>query len=540
MPSLSKETLRLIEQYQFWKKSLRPKEGVATIHVDEFASKIAGFYEKIREIVDWKEQHLMRRAAITRKLKRLFLNWELISANSKNGIAEPLVLELIRGGHFPNDKIEESKIGEVQKVIDKYTFILKNSPQLESGRRKLQFHNWLLEVAACEIEETLAPSLREKALIGYMFELMKEKIKLSEKIITSKVLSEEEKNIQIYIAVQQALFKLDSPIISYNLLKYRYPQWNNASSEFILDISRNIYKIWDQIEEEFSHPLSKKFYAICEKYDTPYLLLGDILSEEDPAGAAEKLSNPENLETLTTKAYKKRLSTLKTRLGRAAMYSTLSILLTNAFSMFIIEIPVAKLLFGSFTLVTMLVDVLGPTFLMFLFVVTVKLPPKSNLNIVILETMKIVYEGEKRDIYQINFPRKRGIITKFIIGFIYLLGAVFSLGVVYGIFLLAQFPPTSVFLNLMFVALITFAGIAIRKRAEELTVEEKPESILSFFADVLLLPVAGLGGWISKKWKKYNAIAAFFNALIDMPFTMFLEFLEKWRFFLKEKKEEIH
>ncbi len=124
MPALSKETEKLISRYQLWKKSLQPGEGVATIHVDEFASKIAAFYEKVREIVDWKEQHLMRRAAVTRKLKRLFLNWEIANANVKNNIAEPLVLELIRGGHFPNDKIAETKIGEVQKVIDKYTFII--------------------------------------------------------------------------------------------------------------------------------------------------------------------------------------------------------------------------------------------------------------------------------------------------------------------------------------------------------------------------------------------------------------------------------
>jgi len=52
--------------------------------------------------------------------------------------------------------------------------------------------------------------------------------------------------------------------------------------------------------------------------------------------------------------------------------------------------------------------------------------------------------------------------------------------------------------------------------------------------------VAGCGRWLSNKWKRYNAIAAFFNALIDMPFSIFVEFLENWRFFLKEKKEEIH
>jgi hypothetical protein len=87
--------------------------------------------------------------------------------------------------------------------------------------------------------------------------------------------------------------------------------------------------------------------------------------------------------------------------------------------------------------------------------------------------------------------------------------------------------------------LILFAGTVVSKRAQELTVEDEKEGFLSFLSDVFFLPVQGLGRWISNKWKRYNAIAALFNALIDMPFSVFVEFLEKWRYFIKDKKEEI-
>lgn len=536
MPQLSQQTQKLIQQYQSWHKSLRPKEGVSTIHVDEVASRVAAFYEKIREVVDWKEQHLMRRAAIIRKLKRRFFDLELKNLS----IAEHLVLELIRGGHFPNDKIEESKIADVQRIINKYNFILKNSPEAKTTREKLQFYNWILEIAACEIEEALYPFVKEKTLINYMFESMKERILLNQGVFVIKGLKEEEKNIQIYIAVQQALFKLDRPIISYNLIKYKYPQWNSTYRQEILEIAKNIYEIWDNIEKDLSHPLGKKFYTICEKYDTPYLLLGDVSSEENPAEISKKISEPAILESLIKKAYNKRLSTLKSRLYRAALYSTLSILLTNSFSLVILEIPLAKLITGKFTPITIIVDILGPTFLMFLLTITIRPPSKTNLEVVIMETMKIVYQREKIDTYEIKIPKKRGIITKFIVTLIYIFGAFVSFGVVFWIFELAGFPPTSVIINIIFVALIVSAGLVIRKRAEELTVEEKPSSTADFFFDILLLPVAASGRWLSNKWRRYNAIAAFFNALIDMPFLIFVEFLEQWRNFLKEKKEEIH
>lgn len=543
MPEVSQPTQKLIQKYQAWYQSLQPKEGVSTIHVDEIASQVATFYEKIRMVVDWKDEHLVRSTAIIRKLKRRFVDWQLSDFAVEKEIAEPLVLGLIRGGHFPNDRIEESKISEVQKVINKYLFIFKNAPAAKSKREKLQFYNWLLEIAACEIEETISFPLREVALIDYMFELMKERIKLKDKVIVIGGIKEEEKNIQIYIAVQQALFKLDNPIISYNLLKYKYPQWKSATQDWLSEIAKNIYSLWYETEEQLSHPLGKKFYAICEKYDTPYLLLGDILSQESPEEVLKKISNPEVLENLIRGAYRKRLSTLRSRLFRAASYSTLSVLLVNSLSVIILEIPVAKWIYGFFSkspILTISVDILGPTFLMFLFVATIRPPLKSNLEVVVMEAMKIVYQTEKADVYEIKVPKKRRVITRLIIDLIYLSGALISFGAVFYIFRTVKFPLTSIIINIIFVALITFTGLAVRKKGQELTIEEKKGGFLELLFDILALPVASTGRWLSNKWKKYNAIAVFFNAMIDMPFSVFVEFLENWRYFLKEKKEEIH
>src|SRR5437867_1634527 len=103
MSELTQSTKDLMRKYEVWQKSLRPKDGILTIHVDEVASKVAAFYEQIRTIIDWKEEHLMRRAAIIRKLKRRFLDLELSDYSAQN-ISEPLVMELIRGGYFPNNR----------------------------------------------------------------------------------------------------------------------------------------------------------------------------------------------------------------------------------------------------------------------------------------------------------------------------------------------------------------------------------------------------------------------------------------------------
>lgn len=538
MSELSESTKNLISKYQLWQKSLRPKEGVATLHVDEVASKVAAFYEQIRTIIDWKEEHLMRRAAIIRKIKRRFLDLELSNFSTEN-IAEPLVLELIRGGYFPNDKIEESKISDVKRIIEKYVFILKNSPKNKKGKSGLKFYNHLLEIAACEIEETLSPSIKEMALIDYMFSAMQKQIKVNEIVYERNLLKKEETDIQIYIAVQQALFKLDNPIISYNIIRYKYPHWDNPSEEEIFKISQNIYKILNNVEKNLSHPLGKKFYKICEKYDTPYLLLGDILSKDDIEKTRKEISEPPLLEKYIKNAYTERLKDLKTKITRAAIYSTASIFITKILSLIVLEIVLIKIFKGHLNSLSLIADILIPTMLMAVLIITIKPPSKKNLNIAILETIKIVYQKEKKDTYEIKIAKKRGVITRLILSLIYLLGAVLTFGFIYWVFNYFKFPITSIIINFIFIALILFAGTAVKTRSQELTIEDESEGFLGFISDILFLPIAGVGRWLSNTWKQYNAIAAFFNALIDMPFSAFVEFLERWRYFIKEKKEEL-
>lgn len=535
MQELSLATKELIAKYTFWKTSLKPKEGASTIHVDEVASRVAALYEQIRTVVDWQEEHLMRRSAIIRKLKM-----RLVDLNAQE-IAEPLIFELIRGGHFPNDTIEESKIQDVQKIIDKYIFILKNAPENKNGSTDLRFFNWLIEIMACEIEDCIVPAIKETALIDYMFSVMKERIKVSDRIFGIGMLKAEDTDVQIYVAIQQALFKFDKPIISYNIIKYRYPKWKTADQETILKISENIFKIWHKIEKDLAHPLLKKFYNICEKYDTPYLLIGDILaSVEDPQEMGKEIVDPAKFESLIKKYYKERLSTSKARVKRAAIYSTISIFVTKILTLLALEVVIAKIFFhGDLNYVLLSADVLIPTFLMFVLVSTIKPPSEKNLTIVVMEAMKIIFKKDKQDVYEIRAPKNKSAFTKAIVSFIYFVGSCLSFGLIFWIFWSFKFPISSIIINILFIALILFAGMAIRKRSRELAVEDEREGFLSFVSDVLLLPIASLGRWMSNKWKKYNAFAAFFNALIDMPFSVFIEFIEKWRYFMKEKKEDI-
>src|SRR3989338_7115370 len=95
------------------------------IHSRETISFVAFAYERLRNFVDYQEEHLLRRRAITRALTR-----RLIFTQPTQEIAMGLVMELIRSRYLPNNTLPQKKISEVITIIDKYQSLIKIIPQL--------------------------------------------------------------------------------------------------------------------------------------------------------------------------------------------------------------------------------------------------------------------------------------------------------------------------------------------------------------------------------------------------------------------------
>lgn len=536
---------KLLKDYReaFLPSNINEKEETF-IHVDEIASKVARFYEKIRKIIDWKDDNILRRNAIERILKRAFITEisslkPLVKIDSEK-IAEPLILELIRGGHLPNDTISSKKIDTVAGVLDKYFYILKNAHPantLVNYKKKVNFYNWILEIAACEIEEILSPPVRESALIKAMTAIINEKIK----VLPEGAISREDQLTQTYVAVHRTLYDLDNAIIAYYLLKAKYPQWDNRDKASVMEITQNISSILESIDKDLNHPLAKEFFNLCERMDTVFTILGDILDsfKNEPGELTAALSDKNNYKKLITKFYNERLNTLKKRLFRLAVFSTLSVFVSNWFTFFIIEVPVAHLFYEGFSLLAATVDFVVPSLAMFILVSIIQPPSANNLEEVIKQSSRYVYQDEGKDFYEIKPKKKKGTLTNFIINLLYLIGFGVTLGAIAYAFKAATIPITSVAFDTMQIALNIFAALVIRNKAKEITMEEKT-SFWEFLLDILSLPVAEAGSFIANKWKEYNLVAVFFNVFIEIPFVSFIEFVENWRNFLKERKANIH
>lgn len=526
---LAPNVKKLALEYERWYRSMQPVEGVPTIAVDEVAAKVASFYEKIRGVVDWREEHLLRKTAVERILKRRML------LGTKEDFAEPFLQELIRGGHFPNERIPTTKIEVIQRIVEKYFYLLENSPKQGTEKVLAELKMWLLSIAAAEIEETLAPPIRERALIEFMVQDMKEKVRLQE----GSTMQEDEKTLQILVAVQRALFKLDEATITYHLLEQRYQDWKTLSGTPLQQLASRLPEVKHELHQVMAHPLSERFYQLMEKYDSPYLIIGDILTAH-PTEFEQFSQDAPAMESAVEESYTSRLQRLKGRMQRAAVYSTLSVFLTKVLVAFSIEIPLDKYVTGDFNQMALWASIAVPALLMLLLVLSIKTTTEENFQRLMMGVMKITYGKKNGEVLEIPLMRRKRLRLDTFITSLYALSFLASFGIISWVLWQFNFSVLSILIFLFFVSLVAFAGTKIRQRGRELLIGTEKQGFLYTLFDLFSLPVIQTGGWLSRQVARYNILIVIFNFLIEIPFLVFVEFLEQWRSFLREKREEVH
>ena len=153
---LSHFTTALLENLKQIKPRLRP-DDLSKINVSQAVSLFALVYERIRNAIEYREDHLIRRAAIERILKRrLMLNPE------GRGEAENIIRELLWARYFSNGSLGGHDLITIQEIIDKYISIKRS---LIAGRPievQQYLAEFLIQMLTCEIEETLSPENASK------------------------------------------------------------------------------------------------------------------------------------------------------------------------------------------------------------------------------------------------------------------------------------------------------------------------------------------------------------------------------------------
>jgi hypothetical protein len=531
-------------------------DGEARIKVSELISGVAFFYEKIRNAVDYGEEHLFRKEAISRILKRQLVIEGLVKVGKSEEMADHLLRELIRAGYLPNDKIPEKKIDDVADIISKH-IKLRNlifprfgvlsdiSRQMKKivKRERAEMGSWLIGLMASEIEGALEKDSVKEVVISNMYEY------LSDSIVLPSNFSQYEKDLklQVYLAIYRDYIKFDESMLSFLVFKYYNANWWMPKDDDLIKISSNIDALRSAIKCQLNHPLTRQMDKYIDRYTVYYETLVDLISEE-PAAVYEKIKNkPDALTGLIRQAFGKRYDSVKSKMWRAGTNSILFILFAKAcfligkyvFAKFF-DPAMLKYFGGEIDPLFLFVDIGTPVVLLFLVMFFTSLSPEANNKKVVEGVLEITFaKGKRKDKMVLRKPAKRGVVIGAIFNFVYMITYFISFGGIIFVLRKMDFNYMSILMFIVFLAFVSFLSTRIRRNIRQLLVIEEKDSVLTFFIDFLFIPMVRVGKWLSAKFSKLNVFVFILDFIIEAPFKVLVDIAEQWTRYVKERKEDV-
>lgn len=504
------------------------KPGEETIEVSVPASTAAAFYEKVRNTLDYQDEHLLRRNAIHRILKRF-----RGSNEASDAIATALLKELVWAKYLPNKSIPVSLAEQVTTILAKYERLFAAAETAGESRERLA--QWLLDAVSTEIEYTLAPPVAEEALASFMYEEMRSRIDWDARLPGKP----EERDLRLYIAIHKTLLKSNLPTLRFRLLTLYYPDWAGTRTppDRIEEIAESLPKVVTTIDRELSHPLTERLARLLRRRAGIFRVLRDAF-EQNTKKTTELLTDPGTLDTAVSAALRHRTADFKTRLRRTVIRAVAFLFITKMLLALIIEIPYDLLVHEKVPVYPLMVNIFfHPSFLALLSL-TVALPEKKNTEDYI-SAIRAIAVGADHPLIHLRVKHEtRGTWTSVFSG-LYVLLFLGVYGLIGWILNTLGFHGLSIMLFLFFLSLVTFFGIRIRSSARDIIASDARSGFVGTAFDILMLPIVRAGAWLSNRVAKINVFIYFFDFIIEAPLKVAIEFVESWLAFVREKKEEI-
>lgn len=538
--SISDDAKKLFQIiYKEKNKQEKVDDSTSRIRVSDLISKMAFYYEKIRNSVDYKEEHLLRKNAIDRILKRqIIIEGSVARGLNSREVSENLLYELIRASYLPNNQIPESKIDELAKLIDKYLQLklLVLAQKSISGEEKNHFIKWIIAVMASEVEQRLCADPIDQAVVKFMYDELLGKIELPDGSPYKK-----DREIQIYINIHRNLLKFDQDMLSLILLNYYFADWKDPKPDTLQKMAGNIRTLYGNIMAQINHPLTSQMKRVVSRYTVYFSILTDVI-KEDPVATYESIgqNNNKSFNARIKKAAAKRYSIVRTKLWRAGVRSIIYIFLTKSIFAILLEVPATQWFGEKVNGVSLTINIVFPALLLFIVILLTRLPGDDNTGKIVQGIDELVLnESKNENRYVLRPPVKRGNVMSGFFTILYSLTFVLTVGLIVWLLESIQFSWISILIFLFFLAFVSYFSIRIRKNARELIIVEPKENILSFVVDFFYIPIVSAGKWLSEKFSKINVFVFVLDFIIEAPFKVFVEIAEEWTKYVKERKDEI-
>jgi hypothetical protein len=483
--------------------------------VEHLTGRFGAMYEKIRSLVDYKEYHIIRRSAIKR-----IINRQLYLEKTSPNIGIALLRDLVESGYLPNNKVPEAKAATLLKIIRKWTLF---------GREGL-LTSLSLDFAAIEIERFLYPDPMSELVADSFF-------RSAEPFVTYQDTKIKDQSLITYAACRRSFLSEDQSGLLYALLVRSMPAVasHEISENELLGSVPRVFETLRTAEAIAANPLVWTVSTRLKNHALYHSVLLEILraygkGAEIVFGDEEKLA--ELIHGIIEKKQRQQRKIIRKSGERAVIY----LLLTKIALGLLLEWPYERFILGSENYVALGTNAIFHPVLLFLMVTLVG-AEKKGVERVKDGVFAIVQGKEMKRIF-IRPPASSA--TFFFVACFYILLFAASFGAILWGLVALEFNIASILLFFVFLTLVSYFGLRIRRSARRWEPDRTKPSTLGLVWNLFAFPIVHTGRWFSIRFATINLFVFFLDFLVEVPFKAFLGIFDASLSFIKEHRVETY
>ncbi len=520
------ERIRQLPSIFHLDETVKAKAGEETIQVSETVSTAATIYEKLRNTLEYEEEHLLRRNAIRRVLKR-----RIGVDVDAQALAHDLVVELIWARYLPNATLPLRVLNEIAEVLAKYNALVQAT---ERARDPAYAFAWLLDIMANEVEAKLVPPTREDALASFMFRIISERIQWQK-----GSLPEDARELQLYLAVYRSLLKADVARLRSRVFFLYHPDWKKGFTPAVADgIAAEFDQVISTVDSQVKHRIAEPLSREIRKYAVLFNVLFDVAAK-NPDNFLNIVADSHALDGEVKKAATERIKRFTSRQRTRVIRAIAFLFLTKMLLALAIELPYDLAISHTTSFFPLAVNIIFPPMLLAAIGLTSRISTGKVIKNVQIGVRAIAYNSDDlKLVFKVKKPWSQGPLA-IIFGVIYVATFIVTYGAIGALLVTFGFNAVSMAIFLLFMSLVTFFGIRIRQSGKEVVVDTGKSGFLASIVDMFTLPIIRAGRWISLRTPRINVFLFFMDFIIEAPFKMAIELVESWLAFVRDKKEEV-
>lgn len=490
------------------------------ISVNPVVAKFATWFEKLRNVMEYREEEVMLRAAIERILRRM-----LLLGGNANTTAGPLVRELLWARYLPDNSVPEAIIEKVEQSIELHLRLRL----LVMQRHKINDANLnelIYQMMSSDIAHILQPHHEKQIISNFMFQVLRDDIVILDD-------NEQTRDAQVYIAIRKAFAKDDLAFLRYHLLQLYF---GSLTDQTIHKIADNFMQGYQEMVKELHYPRKERIFTFIKQRTAAFLILEDILIS-NKGNITNFLSSMTVLERAVYNACEEKYNSVSSKVQRAVIRSVFFILLTKVMFAFAVEGTYDRLVYGHIVWLTLLINTSVPPLLMLFISFFFRAPgPENTLRI--YNSIKILLFQENPRLGEVLSIKKQAAKPRAIFTILWLFAFLVSFGAIIYALRLLEFNYVSIGIFLFFLAIVSFFAYRLSLIASLYRMGER-QSLVTPFVDFFFMPVVRVGRELSANISKVNILIFIMDFIIETPFKLLFAFFEQWFVFLHSKREEL-